>query len=1537
MDPLLFGIATNLATDVLQAVYRRSRDIGLGDAETRALRRAFTRAFGVLAADVVQTRDDVLTPNLAALVESQLHRLVTDPEMADMLLAAALEERGPDPTRLRERFEELGFDLQTFLTDFDAAMSRFRYALADELLLTAGMAGSPLFNRVVLAQLAAVRDQLAHLVGRPGAGEPGAPAGRSVREWTDPFALEIHPAIHGADPADVLPRYVPREHDAELGRVVADAVDGRSAIRVLVGGSSTGKTRACWEALRLLPDTWRLWHPISPNRAEALVEGLGAVGPRTVLWLNDLHQYLLSDPAAGEQVAAGLRELLRDTDREPVLILGTTWPEYWRRLTVQPPGQGGSLTQVQSLLTGARLLVPESFAEADRERVARAARSDARLRDALGHAADGEVAQYLAGAPALLERYLTAPPAAKAVVEAAMDARRLGHGPDLSGDLLRRAAPGYLTDRQREALAGDWFEEALAYVGMPCLGVPGPVAVRPGDASPSVYRLADYLDQWARQARAAVLVPTATWDALREYGAEQDLPAVAKEADRRHLYRRAAALYGPAADADDVDALRVVAHYLAVVGEVDEALRMYERAADAGYSLALEEAAQALADLGLVDASLTWWRMAADVAERHRAHYAGICAARSLARAGRLDEALGWWERAADPNDDELTWYKSTLRFRSWEDHRIPRGVLDWTIQMPFGNTGAQLALLDAARALHRAGRLAEALSWYERAADVKRSQVVVWYQRRDPGSEEVHEVAQWLAEQLDSRSGRTVTDPADVFYEVAREGRVLAVLHGAQAIAEAGDTAGTVQWLVDHIHDDGQVINVTAQIFHIAGRTEQAIEWIEHDDADLAARIRARPWADAFREARRRIHRSGRLDFIGVHNKTHGAEIFDILEPRGSALDIESDVVSHRRLDLTDLRRKAAEGDVDALTAIAERHRAAGRTEEAIKAYLHAAECGQAGFSTAVDLLRQAGREEDAERLARFGLEPGGVIGHRPVDDLEPPPVYTDETEEIVGVLLRRWRHCGNVFGDAVLRAAVDILRCGFRDLLPAELLGAVADVFLTDLGIPPMGPDQLRPALAWASEPVANRVAALRRHDDGYQLLRPLRDAVVADPDCAPVPEAVWRTVAEHAAPEECWSIAKAAYETGLAEIAESAGRRGAEHGDSLGMYILSVVLRAAGRDDEAARWLDSAAEAGESNALRTLADEAAAQGRTDEAIARYQQAGDWAASVNLGALLYREGRLAEAEEALRGALSGGLVKPGELDDRLGEPYRPPHVAHSLGIVLYALGRLAEAEPYFAHAAANGHAPAWADLARLLLELGRPDEAELCYMSAIGLGAIELAAEYGKLLERQGRRGEALRLYRQKVDAGEFGVVPRLADLLAEQGKTALLADLFRQGADAGDAYCKNRLALLLAERGDLDRAERLYREAIAGGFLLARDNLALLLRRRGDQEGAAEELLRAAAADGDLNATNNLGVLLYDQRRFSEAEPFLLRAMAAGDVNAMNNLGLLQQARGQRAEAERLFRLAADAGNRQAPGNLARLLSEEEPAPRAGGAGP
>ncbi|MEU9671459.1 helix-turn-helix domain-containing protein [Streptomyces bobili] len=139
--------------------------------------------------------------------------------------------------------------------------------------------------------------------GESGTVPTGGP-GRPIAEW-DPHQLEVHPAgpdraASDSAAARVLPGYVTREHDRVLAKAVRDAAAGRSGIVALVGTSSTGKTRACWEAVQpLAKKGWRLWHPFDPTRARAALEDLHRVGPRTVVWLNEAQHYL-GDRAVGE-------------------------------------------------------------------------------------------------------------------------------------------------------------------------------------------------------------------------------------------------------------------------------------------------------------------------------------------------------------------------------------------------------------------------------------------------------------------------------------------------------------------------------------------------------------------------------------------------------------------------------------------------------------------------------------------------------------------------------------------------------------------------------------------------------------------------------------------------------------------------------------------------------------------------------------------------------------------------------------------------------------------------------------------------------------------------------------------------------------------------------------------------------------------------------------------------------------------------------------------------------------------------------------
>ncbi|WP_250030966.1 hypothetical protein [Paractinoplanes maris] len=494
--------------------------------------------------------------------------------------------------------------------------------------------------------------------------------------------LEVHEAVEVPGvPVASQPVYVRREHDRRLTEVVDQVAAGRSKLVTLVGDSSTGKTRAFHESIQGLPKKWHLWHPIDPSRPDALLESLADVRPCTVVWINDAHHYLSTpDPALGEQVAARLRTLLSDERRGPVLVLATLWPQFWQRLTAAPQdGRPDPHDQARALLRGSEVVVPEAFAGADLEAIRAAGERDERLAVAVREAAGGRIAQFLAGVPELLRRYRTAPAGQRAVLEAAIDARRMGHPVYLPGAFLERAAAGYLSATDLTSLVrkhgADWFHAVLDDLDQPQRGIPGPLTrVRPGDDA--TVRLADAIEQAGTAARAAAYPPPAFWEAATTViDVASVLAALGDAAAGRGRFGRAAQLYRRAAGRGEVRALTPLARIHLEAGE-DHAAEEFARAAanrgDAAVLLSI--AVRRAADGDLVAAeSLAWeaarsedlaaWDLLADIAARRgdrdsAATYAGHAAkayppsmlrlARMRRQAGDRDGAEELYRRAVE-------------------------------------------------------------------------------------------------------------------------------------------------------------------------------------------------------------------------------------------------------------------------------------------------------------------------------------------------------------------------------------------------------------------------------------------------------------------------------------------------------------------------------------------------------------------------------------------------------------------------------------------------------------------------------------------------------------------------------------------------------------------------------------------------------------------------------------------------------------------------------------------------------------------------
>ena len=174
MDAFIPGVATNLASDLVKAGARRVRDAALGDAQLRALEAVFGRALAQLLAELSGADRLGGERELLALIEEQLGSLFASPEVAGDLVDAALAAEPVPADRLRESFEEMGFDPDTFLASFERSVGVFSQHLAELMREEASEPNSPLHNVVEISKLYALEEAQRELLRRVGPAGPTA-------------------------------------------------------------------------------------------------------------------------------------------------------------------------------------------------------------------------------------------------------------------------------------------------------------------------------------------------------------------------------------------------------------------------------------------------------------------------------------------------------------------------------------------------------------------------------------------------------------------------------------------------------------------------------------------------------------------------------------------------------------------------------------------------------------------------------------------------------------------------------------------------------------------------------------------------------------------------------------------------------------------------------------------------------------------------------------------------------------------------------------------------------------------------------------------------------------------------------------------------------------------------------------------------------------------------------------------------------------------------------------------------------------------
>ncbi|MGI5323599.1 tetratricopeptide repeat protein [Actinomadura nitritigenes] len=534
----------------------------------------------------------------------------------------------------------------------------------------------------------------------------------------DPNVLGVHPAIQVARrTSGELPPYVPRDLDPEL-----DGLLCRGGLVVISGRSGAGKTRTAFETVRRAFPGHDLLVPRNAAALRALADS-GAALRDTVIWLDDIDRFL-GTGEVDQQLDQQLVGRLCPGGRSDAVIVATVRSQALLDLSTASSPSGRTLARsVRALLAPAAVLtLDEGLSDAEREG-AEPFRHDARIAEALDHAAESGFGEYLCAGPAILDRWRLGRAAeggaalvGAALTSAAVHCRRAGCHAPLPLAVLERLYKDHLDprDAQRPGLAS--VEDGLVWATESVRGASSCLVGHEGDR----YRAFDYLTDSRDRAGDLGPVPDAVWTALLDELDPSELNLVAlaaRRADREDVFRRMQTRWAESVDDPAVWAL--TGSFFLFDGPGD---RFPARAADARPWLVRAAGA------GRPDAARNLWIMFdlledAEAAERWARRGAELGDGESMVRLGEfheesgdLDEAERWYRKAADsgPMEARRTLLAPTLRFElgpyetrlSWirgdyaEESSAPLSAI------------AHLGLLRAAR-----GDLAESEELLRRAA----------------------------------------------------------------------------------------------------------------------------------------------------------------------------------------------------------------------------------------------------------------------------------------------------------------------------------------------------------------------------------------------------------------------------------------------------------------------------------------------------------------------------------------------------------------------------------------------------------------------------------------------------------------------------------------------------------------------------------------------------------------------------------------------------------------------------------------------------
>ncbi|WP_225840158.1 tetratricopeptide repeat protein [Streptomyces sp. NK08204] len=372
---------------------------------------------------------------------------------------------------------------------------------------------------------------------------------------------------------------------------------------------------------------------------------------------------------------------------------------------------------------------------------------------------------------------------------------------------------------------------------------------------------------------------------------------------------------------------------------------------------------------------------------------------------------------------------------------------------------------------------------------------------------------------------------------------------------------------------------------------------------------------------------------------------------------------------------------------------------------------------------------------------------------------------------------------GQLLVRAAVDLARCGVTGAVPAHLIKSVHERYTgeeTEKG------ESFEDAFAWATAPMFGVSGLLVAGDerDTWRAYGALVAEALGSGDLEPVPDEVWWTLLDAAAlgePLDREAVLGAAHaalrsriEAGDVEATFSLAvrtegdegvsllRRAADAGHGPAAADVAEILLEEGKEQEALPYLEIAAESGDSWAVLHLARMHRSQ--AERWLRAAAEAGNGAAAHELGDMVVGSGREDEAFHWYLKAVAAGHHQ----------------VAGSLGVLL-SNWAVPEAEKWLRYGMEWGDVRAANSLGVFLSNVKHDDEAETepVFRQAAEGGNPSAAVNLGLELEDLGREEEALTWYRKGHERGAAYAELRIAELLMKEGKNEEAADWFRRAA--------------------------------------------------------------------------------------------------------------------------------------------------------------